>query len=472
MFRFALLLFVLLSSAAWSQTVFSTTDIDLGDLYKGSDLFDDILVSNRGKQKAYILRVEKPNEVVYRASSDVLFPDSSFSFRLQANPQGRGPFSYTVNVYTSDNDKPVAIRIHGTVKELPAAALAGMQSCPDFGTAPSRVEARELTIFTIDEYTRAPLIKSTVIIIRNGSPAGAWITGRKGSFTQESVPGYFYFFASHEGYLPKEAGVYVGPEISEITIPLRINPAQPLSPIIEPVPEAVPGLPEAIVETVVTSSLAEQMSSQRTDSVIRKELPELAALPPENFDADYFKPVNVVFVLDISSSMKMGDKMELMKYSLNQLITGLRAQDHMALVTYASDARVLLEPTSCDRKDEVRQKVAQLKPEGLTAGGAAIKLGYKQVLKQLSPDKANLVIIITDGAFNRASEDYQKVVSQYARKGIQFSVVGIQDKPRDEEKMREAAAFGNGRYVPIDKLSDAQFNLLQEIRIASFRKQL
>ena len=143
MVRSVLSLFILFSSAAWSQTVFSTTDVDLGDLYNGSERFGDILVSNRGRQKAYILRVEKANEVVYRASSDVLFPDSSFSFRLQANPPGKGPFSYTVNVYTSDNEKPVAIRIHGTVKELPAATPAGMQSCPDFGVQPSRVAARK-----------------------------------------------------------------------------------------------------------------------------------------------------------------------------------------------------------------------------------------------------------------------------------------------------------------------------------------
>lgn len=138
-------------------------------------------------------------------------------------------------------------------------------------------------------------------------------------------------------------------------------------------------------------------------------------------------------------------------------------------MTYSDGASVLLPPTDCSQKEAIKDKVAELKPHGMTAGGKGIKLGYKQSLQQLSPEKANLVIIITDGAFNKSSDDYQKVVRKYAKKGITFSVVGIQNRPNDERAMREAAEFGKGRYIPINKLVDAQFNLLQEIRIASFK---
>lgn len=456
------LLFIAFSSKA--QTVFSSHSIDLGEIYASSERFGDILVTNKGKQKAYILRVEKPMEVMYRSSSDLVLPDSSFSFRLQANPVKKGPFSYEVKVYTSDSQQPATIRISGNVKELPQSEMAGMQSCPDFGSEPSRVEPSELTIITVDEETRQPLAQSTVTIIRNGEPAGAWITGRKGSFKQESVPGYFYFLASHDGYFQKEAGTYVGPQIREITIPLKRDAS--IVAIKEPeiVPEEPQEIPIETIETVVETQLP-----QPSDSAIREEIPELASIPLDDFTTNYFKPVNVVFVLDVSSSMKMGEKMELMKYSLNTLVGEMRAEDHIALVTYSDAASVLLEPTVCTEKETIRAKVGELKPQGMTAGGKGIKLGYKKVLQQFSPDKANMVVIITDGAFNKSSDDYQKTVRKYARKGITFSVVGIQNKPNDEKLMREAAAFGKGRYIPISKLADAQFNLIQEIRIASFR---
>lgn len=452
------------------QTVFSTQSLDLGELYAGSERFGDILVTNQGKQKAYILRVEKPSDVVYLASSDVLLPDSSFSFRLQVNPSKKGAFSYDVKVYTSDNLNPVNIRISGTVKELSENTMAGMMSCPDFGSQPSRVQTRELTIITVDENTRQPLAKSTVTIIRNGTPAGAWITGKKGSFQQESIPGYFYFFASHDGYFPKEAGVYVGPEISEITIPLRMDPTMCIPvPNPNPNPEPIPDEPQELTAATAEIIIDEQLTNQQSDSVIKQIIPALAELPPNSFESDHFKPVNVVFVLDVSSSMKLGEKMDLMKYSLNRLVDDMRPEDHISLVTYSDGASVLLAPTSCTQQEAIKAKVAELKPHGMTAGGKGIKLGYKQALQQLSPDKANLVIIITDGAFNKSSDDYQKTVRKYAKKGIIFSVVGIQNRPNDKRAMEEAAAFGKGRYIPINKLSDAQYNLLQEIRIASFR---
>lgn len=466
-----LFLFVILaSSAAQAQTVFSTQNLDLGELYAGSERFGDILVTNKGKQKAYILRVEKPADVVYLASSDVLLPDSSFSFRLQVNPSKKGAFTYDVKVYTSDNMNPVNIRISGTVKELTENTMAGMMSCPDFGSEPSRVQTTELTIITVDENTRQPLAKSTVTIIRNGTPAGAWITGKKGSFQQESIPGYFYFFASHDGYFPKEAGVYVGPKIREITIPLKMNPA-----ICAPVPtpnqhpEPVPDEPQELTAETAEILIDQQLVSQQSDSVIKQIVPALAELPPNSFESEHFKPVNVVFVLDVSSSMKLGEKMDLMKYSLNQLVDEMRPEDHISLVTYSDGASVLLAPTACTQQEAIKAKVAELKPHGMTAGGKGIKLGYKQALQQLSSDKANLVIIITDGAFNKSSDDYQKTVRKYAKKGIIFSVVGIQNRPNDQRAMEEAAEFGKGRYIPINKLSDAQYNLLQEIRIASFR---
>ena len=463
-----LLLILVVYNHSTAQTIFSTQSINLGELYANSERFADVLVTNKGNKKSYILRVEKPADVVYLASSDLLLPDSSFSFRLQVNPGKKGPFSYAVKVYTSDNMEPTTIRISGMVKELPMNDLANGLSCPDFGSEPSRVETSELTIITVDEDTRVPLAKTTVTIIRNGTPAGAWITGRKGSFQQESIPGYFYFFASHDGYFTKEAGVYVGPKIKEITIPLKMDPSL-IAAIPTKEPEIIPELPEEVPTATVEIIIEEQLTSQQSDSVIQQTIPELATLPPTNFDQTYFKPVNVVFVLDVSSSMKLGEKMELMKYSLNQLVDALRPEDHISLVTYSDGASVLLPPTDCSQKEAIKDKVAELKPHGMTAGGKGIKLGYKQSLLQLSPEKANLVIIITDGAFNKSSDDYQKVVRKYAKKGITFSVVGIQNRPNDERAMREAAEFGKGRYIPINKLVDAQFNLLQEIRIASFK---
>ena len=161
--------------------------------------------------------------------------------------------------------------------------------------------------------------------------------------------------------------------------------------------------------------------------------------------------------------------MELMKYSLNQLVDMLRPQDKIGLVTYSSYADVLLPPTTGGNKTDIKEKVEELKAFGYTSGGTGIKLGFKQANRAKIDDGTNHVIIITDGAFNRNSDDYKKYVKKYAKKGINFSVVGIKNKPIDEGEMREAAELGKGHYVPIMGLSDARENLRREIRLLSYK---
>jgi Ca-activated chloride channel family protein len=135
-----------------------------------------------------------------------------------------------------------------------------------------------------------------------------------------------------------------------------------------------------------------------------------------------------------------------------------------------TDTRVLLSSTSGADKEPIKEQVTALKASGMTAGGEGIKLGYKEAMKSYVKDGVNQIIVITDGAFNRSSDDYKKYIRKYRRKGINMSVVGIRNSDNDADEMIESARLGGGNYVPIFKLVDAQNNLKQEIRAIAFRK--
>lgn len=473
--RIGFIIFCILSCwvKGFGQQTISDDVFDFGKIDASSKRYIDLTIGNPKPAKIYILRVEHSPEVTYRLTSDLIAPDSSVHLRLQVNPKRAGAFNFVVKLHLSDQtDAPIVYHLKGTLAEEPGGENY-LTQCPDFNSTPVRSnKTSELEIITIDKETKERLSKTVVSIIHNGQPSGTWITGKLGMFRDKLPPGFFYFIVSKDGYLTKEAGVYVGPEISEITIPLSKDPkyAVPV-PNPEPEPEVI-DIAEELPKQEAQKKLDQQMISEKTDPVVAKTIPELASIPADNFDADYFKDVNVVFVLDISSSMKMGEKMELMKYSLNQLVAKLRPQDKMGLVTYANTAEVFQSPTSGDHKAELQQSISNLKPLGMTAGGKGIKLGYREVMKNYDPKKANMVIVITDGAFNKDSEDYEKTVQKYAKDGVIFSVVGIQTREKDAVLMQQAAESGRGRFVPIQKLADAHSNLTTEIRIASFRSAL
>jgi hypothetical protein len=71
---------------------------------------------------------------------------------------------------------------------------------------------------------------------------------------------------------------------------------------------------------------------------------------------------------------------------------------------------------------------------------------------------------VTDGAFNKDSEDYKKQIKKYKKKGVSMSIIGIKLKDSDRQKMLEVTQLSGGNLIPVDKLADAAANLKKEIK--------
>jgi Ca-activated chloride channel family protein len=484
-FKFSLLFVLIfaLSFSTKSQILFDQTNYDFDELFASSERFVDFKITNSGKKKEYLLSVRKPNEVTYLVNGQYLDPDSSLIIRLKPNSKKLGKFNYEVEVYTSDKLTPTILKINGNIKEFEENSVSALQTCPDFGSKPSVYATNfKITVVTVDKETKEILSNSTVSMIQNGLPIGNWKTNKNGQIVEKIPLGYTYFYSTHIGYLPTEQGNYVNfqrnyivlelskdPKI-DLPIPVEFqNPTKPIEPtIVEKPIEKIDSQVFVLEEVPLTiETLVAQEPTTQVPEIVSVEFNQI---PFENFDSKYFKPINVVFVLDKSSSMLQGDKLELMKYSLLQLTNYLRPEDKMSIVTYSSTAKVLVPPTAGNKKDFIKKPIEKIRPGGGTAGGDGIKLGFEQAVIGYMKDGANLVVVITDGAFNKNSDDYQKSIEKHKNLGINLSVVGIKNLLQDEAKMKEAAKIGNGRYVPIFKLADAQKNLIQEIRISAFRK--
>ncbi|MFN5877855.1 MAG: VWA domain-containing protein [Flavobacteriales bacterium] len=470
--RSFLILFVFIfAEHSRAQIIFDKVKYDFGDLEAYDDRFVDIRVTNKGSKREYLLSVKKPLDVVYLVNGQFIEKDSSLIVRLQVNPKLKGRFNYEVDIYTSDKDIPMKIKLTGSMKNLPSDNMSAFTSCPDFSSRPGgRANNFDLTVVTIDKETKKPLSNSKVTLIQNGQPVWARATDKQGKIKEESTVGFSYFYATHDLYFPAELGAYINFQRNYIVLELQMDPAMclPVPQEYMPVPVDTMQKQESVI--AINDKLEDDLKNEQAEPILDEVPVAFTSLDKEDFSDENFKPVNVVFVLDISASMNQGDKMELMKYSLFQLVGMLRPQDKMAIVTYATDAQILLKPTSGSEKERINAEVTALKAGGMTAGGEGIKLGYKQALKGKLPDGANQIIVITDGAFNRNSTDYKKFVKKYRKKGISMSVVGVMNKEVDEKEMREAAEVGGGRYVPVHKLVDAQNNLKQEIRMSSFRR--
>ncbi|NRA11090.1 MAG: VWA domain-containing protein [Crocinitomicaceae bacterium] len=441
---------------------------DFGELESYSIRYVDIVLSNKGNKQEWLLSVKKPFEVVYINSNQFIEKDSSIIVRLQVNPKTKGRFSYEVQVFTSDRDEAVKVKLTGSLANIDQNGNNSMTSCPSFSERPGGKNPNkfDLTVVTIDKKTKEELSQSTVSMLQNGRPIWTKRTNKKGLIKEDATLGLSYFYATHEGYYSAELGAYINFKRNYVVLELDRDERIIIpDPIPTPIDDTLIVMIE--IDPVPEIEIIDHIEVDTT--VLAEAPPSFGDIPRDDFTEEHFNPINVVFILDVSSSMKSADKMELMKYSLYQLSGMLRLQDKMGIVTYSSNAKVLLKPTSGANKDEINEQVEGLKASGYTAGGKGIKLGYKQALAGKISNGVNHVIIITDGAFNRDSDDYKRVVRKYKRKGIKMSVVGIKNKVRYEEEMRNAAKVGGGRYIPVFGLADAQNNLTQEIRLLTYK---
>ncbi len=183
-------------------------------------------------------------------------------------------------------------------------------------------------------------------------------------------------------------------------------------------------------------------------------------VPMENLPAS-----NLVFLIDVSGSMRDANKLPLLQASFKLLTDQLREQDKVAIVVYAGAAGLVLEPTSGADKQKIKDAISQLQAGGSTAGGAGIQLAYKTAKENFVKGGNNRVILATDGDFNiGASSDAEMVrmIEEKRESGIFLTVLGFGMGNYKDNKMQQLADKGNGNHAYIDDISEAKKVLVSE----------
>ncbi len=175
---------------------------------------------------------------------------------------------------------------------------------------------------------------------------------------------------------------------------------------------------------------------------------------------------NLVFLVDVSGSMKSEDKLPLLQSALEMLVENLDARDRISIVTYASSAGLALESTNGDQRDVILGKIRSLKAGGSTNGAGGIQLAYAEAQKHFLKDGTNRVILCTDGDFNVGVSDgpgLTRLVQEKAKGGVYLSVLGFGTGNLQDGKMEAYSNAGNGNYAYIDGLDEAKRVLVEQM---------
>ncbi len=182
-------------------------------------------------------------------------------------------------------------------------------------------------------------------------------------------------------------------------------------------------------------------------------------------DTDDLPASNLVFLLDVSGSMRPANKLPLLKSALRLLVNQIRPEDRVAIVVYAGAAGLVLEPTPGSDKETILDAIDRLESGGSTAGGAGIRLAYDVARRYHVDGGNNRIILATDGDFNvSASSDAEMVrlIEERCEEGTFLTVLGFGTGNLQDAKMEKLADHGNGNFAYIDTEFEARKVLVSE----------
>lgn len=186
----------------------------------------------------------------------------------------------------------------------------------------------------------------------------------------------------------------------------------------------------------------------------------------KKLDLTQIPPSNLVFLIDVSGSMDMPNRLPLLKSAFKLMVDNLRPIDTISIVVYGGTVGVWLMPTSGAEKDKIHKSIEELTPGGSTAGESGILAAYRLAESTFIPNGNNRVVLATDGDFNvgqTSEEALERMIVQQRQKGIYLTCLGVGMGNYKDSKLEVLAKKGNGNFAYLDNEKEAEKVLVKEL---------
>jgi Ca-activated chloride channel family protein len=174
---------------------------------------------------------------------------------------------------------------------------------------------------------------------------------------------------------------------------------------------------------------------------------------------------NLVFLIDVSGSMDLPNRLPLLKEAFQLLIKNLRREDTVSIVTYGGSVGIWMQPTSGAEKEKISKAIEELTASGDTPGEAAIRTAYKLAENTFIKGGNNRIILATDGDFNigqRNEKDLEELIAKEKQTGVSLTCLGVGMGNYKDSKIEVLAKKGNGNFAYIDDVKEAEKVLVTE----------
>jgi Ca-activated chloride channel homolog len=183
-------------------------------------------------------------------------------------------------------------------------------------------------------------------------------------------------------------------------------------------------------------------------------------------DIDKIPASNFVFLIDVSGSMDMPNRLPLLKAAFQLLVKNLRHKDTVSIVVYGGAVGVWLDPTSGNEKQKIIKAIEALTPGGSTPGEAAVRTAYHIARRSFIKGGNNRIVLATDGDFNvgqTSEKELEEMIFKERQTGVYLTCLGVGMGNYKDSKIEALAKRGNGNFAYLDDIKEAEKVLVKEL---------
>jgi len=162
---------------------------------------------------------------------------------------------------------------------------------------------------------------------------------------------------------------------------------------------------------------------------------------------------NLVFLVDVSGSMDMPNKLPMLKSGIRLLVENLRDNDKVSVMGFGGSARPLVQGIPGSEKGRILRTIEGLSADGSSPCGEGIKMAYQVAREGFIEGGNNRVVLVTDGDVTEsasAQEELEDFVAEQNQGGIYLSCIGVGMGKYKRSALPVLAQKGKGDFAYVD----------------------
>ncbi len=430
------------NSALKAQLVADHLSFDFGNIEHFNNDTAYFTFTNTGSRTIYLLQTQPKDDYAILCDTKTIEAGEQMRIGIVYYTGEKGRFSLTVPLYFSHLTTAMELNIRGNIRSITETAFT---TCPSIeNTSPLKPGQSPLSIVVKDAETSTRLTDAHVKISRKNISFNCVPGFADMAYQCKCDYGRLQVTAEKKGYLTENMMFDYDAVNNTCTIYLTKNNVQAWK-------DSLPATPANIRDTIEEPMVY---------------IP--AGLADSGFNSSRYKPNHLIFIIDISKSMKDSSKLYYLKQAVRELVKEIRPQDYITLITYAYKVKVVFENVSGRYKNDILMAIDTLSANGGSNGAKSIIMAYEIANRHYIAGGNNQIFLATDGLFNSNSlgeEDLYKIVrKEYARNKVILSTIGFGKDAKSLAFLDKLAKNGRGNFLSIAILPEDIRILLEEVK--------